>query len=720
MPSKKDSSSSGNSNNNVSDNTSFLVGVASGVLSSIVTASLLIYVNNRKGLKVPQDNNDNDGSNNAEQEINETSQTIKPAIYPNQETIPLPRAGKVSFNLNSDYDNIYEKHGPKPFQFNYEVVRVFDDMISRSVPFYRECMITLVHWIAHYYQSGTDIYDLGCSTGTTIDVIAQSFLHPKDSDSNSDSPMSMFFVGIDNSQAMIETAREKLNWIASSTLPDEPSKNSVKLLQQDLMDTKISNASIVIMNYTLQFIPVSKRRSVLQNIYHGLKANGILYLSEKVRSDNVYFQETCTQIYEDFKFQRGYSKTEIARKKEALMNVLVPYTEEELMGMLREVGFTYAQVIVKWNNFTTIVAIKMKPFKKNRTAFKTQKSSNPSSDSENLESLFNAQPLYLNLIADENDAKKKATIQQLLVYREDFFQRNLKRAASNYESAAKLLNELPSFQTNFWIDNDSTLCIGQPSEFSSSSDKEKLQQFLVQMKPWKKGPLNLFGTFIDTEWRSDWKWNRIKKHVDSLDGHVVADLGCANGYFMYRMLADYDPKCIVGIDPNYKAWLEFLFFQKYVQSDKLVFELMDGECMDKYSGMYDTVFCLGVLYHTTDPIGMLRKIWQSMKPNGQLIVDCQGIAGDDAVALFPKGKYSNAKGIWFLPTVTTLKNWLVRSNFAKIEVFFSEPLSTEEQRANPEWANVKSLNDALDPTDKARTVEGYPAPHRFYVKCNRG
>ncbi len=212
----------------------------------------------------------------------------------------------------------------------------------------------------------------------------------------------------------------------------------------------------------------------------------------------------------------------------------------------------------------------------------------------------------------------------------------------------------------------------------------------------------------------------MKRHIDSLDGHVIADLGCANGYFMFRMLLDFSPKLVVGIDPNFKAWLEFLFFQKFVKSDSLVFELMDGDCMEKYSCMYDTVFCLGVLYHTPNPIWMLRNIWKSMKPNGQLIVDCQGIPGDDDVALFPKDKYANAKGMWFLPTVTTLTHWLSRTNFVKISVFYSEPLSIEEQRST-EWASIKSLNDALDcSSGSTTTLEGYPAPYRFYVKCYRG
>ena len=108
-----------------------------------------------------------------------------------------------------------------------------------------------------------------------------------------------------------------------------------------------------------------------------------------------------------------------------------------------------------------------------------------------------------------------------------------------------------------------------------------------------------------------------------------------------------------------------------------------------------------------------------MKPGAELIVDCQGIAGDEDMALVPKGRYANCAGIWFLPTLGALKNWLRRTNFKEIECFYAEALSTHEQRRT-EWADVKSLGEALDPNDSTRTVEGYPAPHRFYVRCKRG
>ena len=500
----------------------FLIGALSGIVSS--AACFLFFNARRCGKK-------------KEEREKKTKRTFDNNWA--SSSIPLPRAG-VLLRLESDPDNLFECDGPiKPFQFNYEVVRVFDDMISRSVPFYQESMITLVHWIAAQYshrrrRNNTQllIYDLGCSTGTTIDFLAQSLLgsEPTASSKSSDTSGKIFtnkmsFVGVDNSQAMIEMAEKKLSWIAQTN-----SNSSLSLLQQDILQTEIQDASVVILNYTLQFIPVCKRKQLLMQIFEGLSdESGVLYISEKIRSSNDQFQEICTRLYEDFKIHRGYSKTEIFRKKEALMNVLVPYTEEELIHILiHEIGFDHAQVLVKWNNFTTIVALKTR---KKQQPPKT----NPSNTNIQtcLESLFYDSAtynntMYMNMFINEKDtAKKKAAVQCLLNYREEFFQKNLKRAANNYETAAHLLHDLSKTSifhnkegaSRFWIDTNNKssgiLCIGSSSiggdaspmvenENGTQQDLVVLNEFLTQMKPWKKGPLQIFGTYIDTEWRSDW------------------------------------------------------------------------------------------------------------------------------------------------------------------------------------------------------------------------
>jgi len=188
---------------------------------------------------------------------------------------------------------------------------------------------------------------------------------------------------------------------------------------------------------------------------------------------------------------------------------------------------------------------------------------------------------------------------------------------------------------------------------------------------------------------------------------------------MFRMLA-HNPKLVVGIDPNVHAWLEFKTFQQFSGASNVHFELMRGDAMDLFPGVFDVMFCLGVLYHTPDPIGMLRKIYLSLSKGGTIFVDCSGIPGEESMALFPKKRYANMTGVYFLPTLTTLKYWLQRANFIQHEVVFAEKLSIEEQRITP-WAPVNtSLKESLDSDDDSKTIEGYPAPHRFYIKATRG
>jgi tRNA (mo5U34)-methyltransferase len=262
----------------------------------------------------------------------------------------------------------------------------------------------------------------------------------------------------------------------------------------------------------------------------------------------------------------------------------------------------------------------------------------------------------------------------------------------------------------------SVVKIGQASDVSESF-REDLRTVLEEFKPWKKGPFDLFGVNIDSEWRSDIKWDRVRSRIGSLSGKRIADIGCNNGYFMFRMAAD-NPELVIGFEPFIKNLMEYEIMQSFAKVPHLYFELLGVEQMNLYPEFFDSVFCMGILYHQTDPIKTLRKIYRSLKPSGEVIIDCQGIPGDESVALLPSGRYAHARGIWYLPTLPCLINWLRRTQFRDIECFFNEPLSCEEQRAT-EWAPVKSLRDFLDPVDITKTIEGYPAPRRFYVVAKR-
>lgn len=232
--------------------------------------------------------------------------------------------------------------------------------------------------------------------------------------------------------------------------------------------------------------------------------------------------------------------------------------------------------------------------------------------------------------------------------------------------------------------------------------------------PWKKGPFEFFGEVIDAEWRSDLKWQRLQPHL-RLKGKKVLDIGCHNGYYMFRMAADH-PSLVVGIEPVAKPAMNFQFLQHFARQPKVFIEPLGIEDVDVFASTFDVVFCLGILYHHTDPIGLLRKIRACMTPKSELWIDCQGMEGSSPHVLVPRGLYAGAKGIWWVPTAAAIENWLSRAGFKNISTIYSEPLSQNEQRRTA-WADIKSLADFLDANNPSQTIEGYPAPWRHYLRA---
>lgn len=247
----------------------------------------------------------------------------------------------------------------------------------------------------------------------------------------------------------------------------------------------------------------------------------------------------------------------------------------------------------------------------------------------------------------------------------------------------------------------------------ADGQRQQLEASLRAFEPWKKGPFSILGCDIDAEWRSDLKWQRLAPHLGGLSGQKVCDIGCNNGYFMMRMAAA-NPEFVVGLEPYAKHWFTFHLINRYGGWRHLFFELLGVEHLGAMPRLFDTIFCLGILYHHTDPIHLLRLMRGALAKGGRLLIDCQGIPGDEPLVLVPGGRYAGAQGIWNLPTLAALQNWLKRTGFQRQEVIWSEPLAVSEQRASP-WAQIKSLEDFLDPQDPSRTIEGYPAPWRFYV-----
>jgi tRNA (mo5U34)-methyltransferase len=268
---------------------------------------------------------------------------------------------------------------------------------------------------------------------------------------------------------------------------------------------------------------------------------------------------------------------------------------------------------------------------------------------------------------------------------------------------------------DFTVENGA-ITLGKPEDLSPA-EHQRLNAALQAYKPWRKGPFNFFGKHIEAEWRSDRKFERLFPHLPTPENLRIADVGANNGYFMMR-LAPYNPKMVIGFEPvvRYAFFLEFM--RNLTPLPNLQMELLGWEHLDLFPRFFDVVLCLGVLYHTADPIRMLRNLWQSLKPGGTLILESQGIPGDDSHCLFPEKRYGKVPGMWFIPTRSALINMVRRAGFKEVELFFSHQLSTDEQRQTL-WMPWESLSDFLDPGDHSKTVEGYPAPWRFYVKARK-
>ena len=233
------------------------------------------------------------------------------------------------------------------------------------------------------------------------------------------------------------------------------------------------------------------------------------------------------------------------------------------------------------------------------------------------------------------------------------------------------------------------------------------------LMPWRKGPFKISQTFIDSEWQSFIKYNLLEPHFDLRD-KIVGDIGCNNAYYLFRM-ESHKPKKLVGFDPSAIIYSQFQFLNHFIKSD-IVYELLGVEHIEHYEHKFDILFCLGVLYHRSDPIMMLKSIYKSLNKNGELILDTFMIDGDDEISLTPKDRYSKIPNIYFIPTVTTLSNWCHRAGFDRVEVLEIKKTELNEQRKT-EWIESQSLDDFLDPDDESKTVEGYPAPKRVYIKA---
>jgi tRNA (mo5U34)-methyltransferase len=250
--------------------------------------------------------------------------------------------------------------------------------------------------------------------------------------------------------------------------------------------------------------------------------------------------------------------------------------------------------------------------------------------------------------------------------------------------------------------------------------RHQIRDALMALHPWRKGPYELAGVFVDTEWRSDWKWDRLAPALESLQDRLVLDVGCGNGYHCWRA-ALAGARAVVGIDPTW------LFFAQYLAVQRLVDAVDPGlgqrvrllpvgiERVPLRLRLFDTVLSMGVLYHRRSPLDHLQALRGLLRAGGQLILETLVLEGRQRT-LVPEGRYAKMRNVWFIPTPDLLVTWLRRLGFRQVEVVDVTPTSVEEQRAS-EWMRFESLADFLDPLDRSRTIEGHPAPVRAIVSA---
>ena len=233
-------------------------------------------------------------------------------------------------------DKVFEKSIKKQFEFDEEVASVFDDMLNRSVPFYKEMQRLSINFACKFLEENDKVYDLGCSTASTLIQLSK----------HCDKKLEL--IGIDNSQAMLNRASKKAKAFGVD----------IELINSDLHDVDYTNAKLILSNYTLQFIRPLQREKLVKKVFNSLKDDGIFIFSEKVISSNSKLNKQSIDEYYEFKKTQGYSEFEISQKREALENVLIPYTEDENKKMILDAGFSHCETVFKWVNFATFIAIK--------------------------------------------------------------------------------------------------------------------------------------------------------------------------------------------------------------------------------------------------------------------------------------------------------------------------------------------------------------------------
>lgn len=278
----------------------------------------------------------------------------------------------------------------------------------------------------------------------------------------------------------------------------------------------------------------------------------------------------------------------------------------------------------------------------------------------------------------------------------------------------KTLTALP--KTSVTERDTSTQVLAGKREDINEGEYKRLENLLKKFKPWRKGPYHIHGLHIDTEWRSDFKWDRLAPHISDLSNRYVLDIGCGSGYHLWRMHGA-GAKFVVGIDPTQLFFMQFQAIQHFMQEPNVNLLPLGVEDLPEL-GAFDTVFAMGVLYHRRSPIDFLYQLKAQLVKGGELVLETLIVEGDENTVLVPGERYAKMRNVWFLPSADAMCAWLERCGFTNVRLANIDTTTIEEQRKT-DWIDTESLQDFLDPEDPTKTIEGYPAPKRAIFIANK-
>ncbi|OCA52791.1 tRNA 5-methoxyuridine(34)/uridine 5-oxyacetic acid(34) synthase CmoB [Photorhabdus namnaonensis] len=278
----------------------------------------------------------------------------------------------------------------------------------------------------------------------------------------------------------------------------------------------------------------------------------------------------------------------------------------------------------------------------------------------------------------------------------------------NFKSWVKTLENLPAISPTQLDLKNGVIAERDPPLFAG--EKVCITNILRIFMPWRKGPFSLYGVNIDTEWRSDWKWDRVLPHLSPLTGRTILDVGCGSGYHLWRMVGE-GAELAVGIDPTQLFLCQFEAVRKLLGNDQRAHLLPLGIEQLPALAAFDTVFSMGVLYHRRSPLDHLWQLKNQLVADGELVLESLVVEGDEHTCLIPGERYAQMRNVYFIPSAKMLKIWLEKCGFVDVKIADQAATTTEEQRRTT-WMRTESLSDFLDPTDSNKTIEGYPAPLR--------